>query len=71
MLKIGKGIADLFALPVEKGALTQIYVATSPDVEGITGKYFAKCRIEESSPASMIKEDWAKLWEISSKMAGL
>lgn len=71
MLRIGKAMADLFALPVEKGALTQIFVATSPEVEGITGKYYAKCKVEPSSPASMNEEDWARLWAESSKMCGL
>lgn len=70
-LKIGKAMADLFAIPVEKGAQTQIHVATSPEVEGVTGKYFAKCQIEPSSPASMVEQDWARLWAESSKLCGL
>ncbi len=70
-LKIGKAMADLFALSVEKGALTQIHVATSPEVEGVTGKYFAKCKIEPSSPGSMNQDDWLRLWELSAGMAKL
>lgn len=68
MLKIGKVMADLFAMPVEKGALTQIYVATSSEVEGITGKYFSKCKIDQPSKAAQNSDDWAKLWEMSAKL---
>jgi NAD(P)-dependent dehydrogenase (short-subunit alcohol dehydrogenase family) len=70
LLSFGKAIADLFALTVEQGAKTQIYVATSPEVEGITGKYFAKCKVEESSTDSLKHDDWASLWEMSLTLIG-
>lgn len=71
MLKVGKMFADLFAMPVEKGALTQIYVATSPEVEGITGKYFSKCKIDQPSASSQNQADWVRLWEMSAKLCNL
>ena len=39
-------------LTPEQGAQTSIYLATSPKVEGVTGKYFVKCKPIASSPAS-------------------
>ena len=39
-------------LSPEKGAATSIYLASSPEVEGVTCKYFADCRETPSSPAS-------------------
>ena len=36
--------AKLFAISPEQGAQTSVYLASSPDVEGVTGHYFAKCR---------------------------
>lgn len=71
MLKFGKAMADLFAIPVEKGAMTQIYVATSPQVEGVTGKYFSRCKIDQPSKAAQNQDDWARLWEMSAKLCGL
>jgi NAD(P)-dependent dehydrogenase (short-subunit alcohol dehydrogenase family) len=52
----------------EEGAKTQIYLATSPDVEGVSGKYFDKCKPVPSSPASMVEADWQKLWIASEQI---
>ncbi len=68
LLKVGKSLADLFAISVKKGAQTQIYVATSPEIEGVTGKYFSRCKIVPSSPASMNENDWLRLWEMSTEI---
>lgn len=71
MLRIGKGMADLFAISVEKGARTQVFVATSPEIEGVTGKYFSRCKIVPSSPASMVEDDWRRLWKVSETAVGV
>lgn len=70
-LGIGIRLARPFMINAEKGAETPIYVATSPDLEGISGKYFAKKRIEESSKESNCTEEAGKLWDISMKLSGL
>ena len=70
-LSIGIKIARPFMLSPEKGASTSIYVATSPDVKGVTGKYFAKKTVRDSSKESNSDEEAKKLWEISSKLAGV
>ena len=36
-------LAMTFAIRVDEGAKTQIWLASSPDVEGVSGKYFEKC----------------------------
>ena len=54
-----------------QGAATSIYLASSPEVEGVTGKYFADSKETESNPASHDKEAAKRLWEISEQMAGL
>ncbi|QIN77216.1 SDR family NAD(P)-dependent oxidoreductase [Rubrobacter marinus] len=56
---------------VESGAETSVYLATSPEVEGVTGKYFRGRREAESSPASHDEEAQRKLWELSERMVGL
>ncbi len=53
------------------GAQTSIYLATSPEVEGITGKYYASLTQRESSPVSHDQVSATRLWEISLEMTGL
>jgi NAD(P)-dependent dehydrogenase (short-subunit alcohol dehydrogenase family) len=60
-----------FALSPEQGAQTTIYLATSPEVEGVTGKYFVKQKAIPSSPASYDQAAARKLWEISAQMTGI
>lgn len=65
--------AHLFgrAMSVEEGAKTSIYLASSPEVEGVTGKYFVECKEAPSSEASLDTKAMVKLWELSSRMTGL
>lgn len=60
--------AGLFFLSPEKGADTGVYLASSPDVEGISGGYFVKRRHARPSGNAESKEDAARLWEISEKL---
>lgn len=59
---------NLIAISVEEGARTNVYLASSPEVEGVTGKYFGKCKEWKSSPASYDEEAQKKLWEVSAAM---
>jgi len=66
-----QGFAKLFFKKPEKGAETSIYLASSQEVEGITGKYFAKKQQKQSSEESY-NEDYAKrLWKLSAEMTQL
>ena len=66
-----QGFAKLFFKKPEKGAETSIYLASSQEVEGITGKYFAKKQQKQSSEESY-NEDYAKrLWKLSAEMTKL
>ena len=56
--------------PLE-GAQTSIYLATSPDVEGISGKYYANKHPVKSSAASYDQEAARRLWDISLELVGL
>jgi NAD(P)-dependent dehydrogenase (short-subunit alcohol dehydrogenase family) len=60
-----------FLLTAEKGARTSIYLASSPDVDGVTGKYFAKSREAKPSKAALDAEAARRLWDVSAKMVGL
>ena len=61
----------LIGRSVEVGAQTIIYLASSPDVEGITGQYFVDQNAVPSSQASYDRDDASRLWEVSSELAGL
>jgi len=58
----------LFAIDIVKGARTSVYLSSSDDVAGISGKYFDKCKVVQSSKASYIKEDQKKLWEATEEL---
>jgi NAD(P)-dependent dehydrogenase (short-subunit alcohol dehydrogenase family) len=51
-----------------KGAETVVWLASSPEVEGVTGKYFFDRREKQSSPESYDQNVASKLWEASEKM---
>lgn len=55
----------------EQGAQTSLYLATSPEVEGISGKYFVNQKAVRSSKASYDQSAAARLWQVSEAMTGL
>ncbi|XP_047430187.1 retinol dehydrogenase 14b [Mugil cephalus] len=59
-----------FKSPLE-GAQTPLYLACSPEVEGVSGKCFADCKEEELLPKATDGQAAKKLWDISRRMVGL
>jgi NAD(P)-dependent dehydrogenase (short-subunit alcohol dehydrogenase family) len=55
----------------EKGAKTSIYLATSPALEGVSGKYFIKQKAVESSKISYDDSLASRLWKVSAELTGL
>jgi NAD(P)-dependent dehydrogenase (short-subunit alcohol dehydrogenase family) len=55
----------------EKGARTSVYLASSQEVEGISGRYFEECKAVCSSPVSYDRKLQEKLWRISKELIGL
>jgi NAD(P)-dependent dehydrogenase (short-subunit alcohol dehydrogenase family) len=64
-------VAKRFALKPDQGADTLVYLATSPEVEGLTGKYFVKRKETRSSPLSYDQTVQKKLWDESAKLVNL
>jgi len=62
---------NLFSIDVETGAQTNIYLAASPEVEEVTGKYFVKQKAVASSGNSYDETAAQRLWEISEEMTGV
>jgi hypothetical protein len=61
----GNAFMSVFGISPEKGARTSIFLAASPEVEGKSGRYYA--RSTESQPSKAAQDDEAakRLWEIS------
>jgi NAD(P)-dependent dehydrogenase (short-subunit alcohol dehydrogenase family) len=60
----------VFSTP-EEGAATSVFLCTSPEVEGVTGKYFARCREVRPRPQAEDDEAARRLWELSERLTGL
>jgi hypothetical protein len=66
------GLGSLLRLNTpEKGARTHIFVASSPDIEGVTGKYFAYCKEAEPSPAARDPALRKRLWDWTAQVTGV
>ena len=60
-----------FLLSPEKGAETSVFLASSPDVAGVSGKYFDKKREKRSSVESYDEALARRLWDVSAGLVGL
>ncbi len=59
-----------FALSPEQGARTQVYVASAPELAGITGGYWVKSAPATPSAAAQDDAAAARLWEVSEQLVG-
>ena len=69
--KIGPLFSFLFGLrgiSPEEGARTSVYLASSNEVEGVTGGYYEKSQAVRSADPSYDEDTAARLWEISAEM---
>jgi NAD(P)-dependent dehydrogenase (short-subunit alcohol dehydrogenase family) len=69
--KFLQALIKLVTISPERGARTSIFLASSPEVEGVTGKYFARSRQQESSEASRNEEAARILWEVSAELTDM
>jgi NAD(P)-dependent dehydrogenase (short-subunit alcohol dehydrogenase family) len=69
------GLAMIASRPLmissSKGAHTSVYLASSPDVSGITGQYFYQCKVAKPSDAALDAAAATRLWDVSAQMTGL
>ncbi len=66
------GIGSLLRLnTAEKGARTHIYVASSPDTEGVSGKYFAYCKEAQPSPMAQDPAIRRRIWAWTAQVTGV
>lgn len=55
----------------EEGAHTSIHLASAPEVEGVTGRYYANAEPKQSSKASYDTDAAARLWDVSADLVSL
>ncbi len=67
VLKVAKPIG---AISPEEGAKTIIYLASSPEVAGVTGEYFFECKPATPTAEARNDADAKRLWEMSEAIAG-
>jgi len=64
-------LLTLFAISPERGATTSAYLACSPEVESVSGKYFVKSRMKPSSRQSYDPASARTLWDASASLTGI
>jgi retinol dehydrogenase 14 len=78
---LGSGVSGVFGLMVraltplmkspERGAETSVYLASSPEVEALSGRYFVKKAEARSSRVSYDERLARRLWEVSAELTNL
>lgn len=60
-------------ISVAEGAKTSVYLATSPEAEGLSGGYYVKCRLAQlqTRPEAVTEAVGERLWRVSEELVGL
>ncbi|MEH3119157.1 MAG: SDR family oxidoreductase [Methylorubrum populi] len=71
LLGFAWGLIRPFLISTEAGARTSLHVATAPELDGMTGRYFAKCRETPSSALSRDEALQERVWTLSRRQVGI
>jgi NAD(P)-dependent dehydrogenase (short-subunit alcohol dehydrogenase family) len=69
--KMLRAAFGMTGISVQEGAATSVYLAVSPEIKNVSGKYFVNKRVSAYSPQAddaMLRE---RFWNLSKKMTGL
>ncbi len=66
-----EGYGSMNAASTERGAETSVFLASSPDVAGVSGKYFVNKREAEPSTLASDAAVRARLWRVSRELCGI
>lgn len=68
---LGIGIAKIIsAIPVQRGAETPVYLASAPELDGVSGKYFIQCRERQLDVPAQNDQIARQLWKESERLIG-
>jgi NAD(P)-dependent dehydrogenase (short-subunit alcohol dehydrogenase family) len=72
-IRVLESVARLIGVlrPVEEGARTGVYLASSPEVANVTGRYFRNGKPARSKPGTYDESTAARLWEVSDGLCRL
>ncbi len=62
---------NLFAISVEKGAATSVYLCASDEVADVTGQYFVKSKVATPSRQAQDTGAQKQLWAVSERLTGI
>ena len=68
LIRLAVRIGRPFMRSSARGAETSIYLASSPEVEGVSGKYFVNRREARSNDESYDSAVAARLWKVSEEL---
>jgi NAD(P)-dependent dehydrogenase (short-subunit alcohol dehydrogenase family) len=71
LLAFGIRIAQPFFLSPAQGARTSVYLASSSEVDDVSGKYFVKCKEKQPRKWAQDSEAAKRLWQVSEDLVGL
>jgi retinol dehydrogenase-14 len=71
LLSLGYKMMRPFQMSAKKGAEPSIYLASEPEVEGVTGKCFARMQEKETVPISYDQQVQRRLWDATVELLGL
>jgi NAD(P)-dependent dehydrogenase (short-subunit alcohol dehydrogenase family) len=71
LLAVGIKIAAPFFLSPAKGARTSIYLASAPEVDGVSGEYFVKAKPRKPRKQALDADAARRLWQVSEQLVGL
>jgi NAD(P)-dependent dehydrogenase (short-subunit alcohol dehydrogenase family) len=68
ILQIGIRLAVPFMITPVQGAYTSVHLAVSPEIAGVSGKYFVKCKEKTPSRTARDSDAARRLWDISEQL---
>jgi retinol dehydrogenase-12 len=68
LFALGTRLGAPFAISPARGARTSVYLASSPEVDGVTGGYFFRCRPASVSRAAQDDTAARRLWDVSDEL---
>jgi NAD(P)-dependent dehydrogenase (short-subunit alcohol dehydrogenase family) len=71
LLRILAPLIKYGAISLEEGSETSVYLASSSEVEGVTGKYYHKMKLKDPNKLAFDKKLQKELWDLSLKLTNL
>jgi len=68
LFNLATRVFGLISITPEEGAQTSLYLATSPEVEGLSGGYYDKCKAIEAKPVALDPSNASELWALSEEL---